>query len=362
MIKVDKTFISNSRKRELEQLLNIANIQENCFLIGEKRSGKSFLLDQLKKELQDKDVQVLIINLEHTIEIGDFTNKFISSVYNHYQYNSHKLDILNNLLSPFRPKIKEDLHKQFSVKIQFFDSAHAITIFSSLLKSLMDNEGQMIIGIDNIEQLLRLHHSDHFKSIIQELSSLSNCNFLFTSYKPDFLTSPIGNLLKTEISISKVITLKKSTKKELLEYIQQYFLSISKKITEEATKEIVSWTRCEIYFTLKLIKILSIEHKDEIVLSDVIRKEDTLVSIYKGEFHTICDLLTKNQLKLLIAISKEEKLLEPTSNRFRQDHNLGAASSVNLALQSLMDKHMIVIRSKAYKVQNILLSRYLENL
>ncbi|MDR2233394.1 MAG: hypothetical protein LBE56_09765 [Tannerella sp.] len=77
-------------------------------------------------------------------------------------------------------------------------------------------------------------------------------------------------------------------------------------------------------------------------------------------------LLSPIQWKTLIAIAKEELVMEPQAKEFLQKYHIGAASSARKALDALIDKEMIVSvetsGKTAYRVYNDFLMRWLQRL
>ena len=71
------------------------------------------------------------------------------------------------------------------------------------------------------------------------------------------------------------------------------------------------------------------------IIADVLEEEN-------ATYKTYCELLTKGQLRVLTAIAKERKIAAPTHSDFLKKHNLTAASSVKLAINSLLDKSLIL--------------------
>jgi len=71
------------------------------------------------------------------------------------------------------------------------------------------------------------------------------------------------------------------------------------------------------------------------ILTDVLEEEN-------ATYKTYCELLTKGQLLVLTAIAKERKIATLTHSDFLKKHNLTAASSVKLAIKSLIDKSLIL--------------------
>lgn len=59
-------------------------------------------------------------------------------------------------------------------------------------------------------------------------------------------------------------------------------------------------------------------------------------------------------------IAKEQKVKSPQGQEFIQKYNLGAASSVRVALNMLLDKELVVQENGAYFVHDLLFSRWME--
>jgi len=65
-------------------------------------------------------------------------------------------------------------------------------------------------------------------------------------------------------------------------------------------------------------------------------------------YKTYCELLTKGQLRVLTAIAKERKVATITQSDFLMKYKLSAASSVKLAVKSLIDKSLILKDEAGY--------------
>jgi DNA-binding MarR family transcriptional regulator len=89
------------------------------------------------------------------------------------------------------------------------------------------------------------------------------------------------------------------------------------------------------------------------IIADVLKEEN-------ATYKTYCEMLTKGQLRLLTAIAREGKISNPFHSKFMKKHNLTAASSVKLALKSLIDKTLILNDDGNYFVYDRFFSLWLE--
>ena len=85
---------------------------------------------------------------------------------------------------------------------------------------------------------------------------------------------------------------------------------------------------------------------------------------YEPIYFQYRSLLTSAQWSLLRAISKEEKLTQPTSFDFISKHELSSPSSVKRTLESLIDKEMVIeLQEEAqnyYRVYDVFLGRWMQ--
>jgi hypothetical protein len=70
-------------------------------------------------------------------------------------------------------------------------------------------------------------------------------------------------------------------------------------------------------------------------------------------------LLTPLQFRILKAIANRGGVEYPTSSEFLLSNNLGAASSVSLAVKSLMDKEFVDLTNKSYTLNDLFFNSWL---
>ena len=73
-------------------------------------------------------------------------------------------------------------------------------------------------------------------------------------------------------------------------------------------------------------------------------------------------LLTNMQWKVLMAVAKDEPLINPLSKEFINNYHLGATSSVNTALRMLQKNELVIEDEGSYFVHDVLLARWLQSL
>ena len=86
---------------------------------------------------------------------------------------------------------------------------------------------------------------------------------------------------------------------------------------------------------------------------------DEIISEYDSIFINFLNILTTFQVKLLRAIASEKWVENITSGAFITTYVLGAASSVGTAIESLLDKELIIKVNNKYRVNYIFFAYWL---
>ena len=85
-----------------------------------------------------------------------------------------------------------------------------------------------------------------------------------------------------------------------------------------------------------------------------------ILKSFESTFVDYSNLLTAKQYKLLKAVAKENKVTKPNSGDFIRKYDLKSASSVNRALDVLINKFIVLKDKDTYSVYDIFLSKWLE--
>ena len=91
------------------------------------------------------------------------------------------------------------------------------------------------------------------------------------------------------------------------------------------------------------------------MLSEILQENEVYYSEYRN-------LLSKAQWKLLIALAKEEGIIQVTSSAFMRKHNLSNAATVRRGIKSLLEKFMIYKSDKKYFVYDVFFAIWLKQL
>lgn len=134
------------------------------------------------------------------------------------------------------------------------------------------------------------------------------------------------------------------------------------KIDKLAISEILKLTYVHTYYVQFLCNKLFGNGLTVISGDDVKNQMNQISKSNEPIYFSIKNLLSKQQLKLLIAISKEGVVEKPTAAGFIAKYSLTATSSVKTALGSLLEKEMIFEENGVYQMYDIFFANYLKKL
>jgi DNA-binding MarR family transcriptional regulator len=70
--------------------------------------------------------------------------------------------------------------------------------------------------------------------------------------------------------------------------------------------------------------------------------------------------LTSVQWRVLVALSKDAPVSEPTSGAFLRKHNISSTSTMTTALKALQEKELIIKIKDKYIIHDTLLMRWIQ--
>ena len=193
---------------------------------------------------------------------------------------------------------------------------------------------------------------------------MHHVQFIFSGSDQRIITELFFNQKRPFYNSTVNIVLDKIAPDKYLQFVDYHFSKYNKQIDREALEFIFEWTQTHTYYVQYVCKNCFDLHKKNIKKEDVQAVCRDILTQNETIYQQFRKLLTDRQWKLLIAIAKEEKLQKPTASNFLQKYNLGSASSVKIAIQSLLDKQLIISMfsddEEVYLVDDLFLLRYLQ--
>jgi len=375
MKNIDNPFVTNGyfgkeyfcdRENELKELRKILKNDSNYLLISRRKLGKTALIERFFEEIQTREEVICIfIDLFATQNIHDFVMQLASGVYAVLKPHKPLLKQFITFLQSLRVSISYDsLSGLPEFRLQFAQQQPVENTLLGLMNFLENQNRKIIVAFDEFQQIAEYPEKNMEAQLRTMIQKMHNVQFIFSGSDQRIITELFFSQKRPFYNSTVNIVLDKIPKEKYYSFVEEHFNNSNKQIDKEALDFIFEWTQTHTYYVQFVCKNCFDLRKKNIKKEDVQEVCKNILAQNETIYQQFRKLLTDRQWKLLIAIAKEEKLRKPTASNFLQKYNLGSASSVKIALQSLLDKRLIISiisrKEEFYLVDDLFLLRYLQ--
>ena len=232
-------------------------------------------------------------------------------------------------------------------------SLHAIGEF------LSNRKRPVLIALDEFQKVVKYEDSTAealFRSWAQEFPDLW---LIFSGSHRNMMVSMFNESKRPFYRSAQMMALDPIPKEKYKSFIRKKFEKGGSEIPDNVIERIFSWSRKQTYYIQLLCnKLYATGGKPSINKVDTICNE--LLDQDAHVFANYRNLLTEKQWEILTAIAIDDPVKGPYSEGFRRKHNLGAASTVETALKTLIEKELIIRQNNQYMIHDTMLCRWLQ--
>lgn len=354
------------RKDETQALIDSLVNGANVTLMSQRRMGKTGLILNafhiLKK--QKPDVACFYIDIFSTRSLSDFVSVLGKA-------------IIGRLDTPLQKA--EGYLARFFKNSQLTMSVDSITGMPQWGLSFQPQEAQITlekifayirqsgrtcyIAIDEFQQISKYEEKNIEALLRTYVQSLNNVRFIFSGSKqhlmfemfaspkhPFYRSTECQNLYALDESVYYAFAKDKLSIKqiqlseELFHYIYQRFDGVTWFIQVILNK----------LYRIETNTVIDMETLQGCIAKIILSQEENYKYQYK--------LLTQNQAMLLLSVAKEQCVQEPMSGQFVSKYHLKSPSSVQRALQYLLDEEFLYDTGNGYIVYDRFMAIWLFNL
>jgi len=324
------------RENELKDLKSHIQNYTNVLLFSKRRMGKSTLIKNLLKEIEDNHI-VIYIDICNIITAEDFARLLIKGI-----IASEKGDILasiKKLTSSFKKisveptfdsKTEEMGIKAITYNLSFNELIE--DSFAALFK--LTKEKKVVLAIDDIQQISNMKDINIAAVLRKYIQESNNISYIFIGSKGNALNSMFTNNAQL-YSIASQMPLKALKIKDIYNYAKEY-LNVSKELIEyiyelcKGETKLIHMVLHRIYIDKDNSNTIDSELVDAVI-------DEVLVS--KNDFYkTLFQVLSINQKKAFRLLAKYGK--ELFSEKILKEENI-SRSSMQSSLKQLFAKEYI---------------------
>jgi uncharacterized protein len=349
---VEKKQFCN-RKKELYELSICIRNSKSLWLYSPRHTGKTSLI--LKTFSQIREVKTIYFSLFKVRNINEFANRLLNAYSRELLNDPNDItSILKQLSNHLRNiSVSLDAKRNPVVGIELKTNEISETLKSILdLPEKLNYSKPIFIAFDEFQEIERI--DPNLKNLMNKVfQKQMNINYIFMGCKESTMKTIFSNAELLFFRSVEELELAKISSIDLALFIHAAFKESKLKIKQETIDDVLEISECHphytqyaAYFAWELInrKIPQDEHFDQLLLSRIIQSQSHL-------FHTIYEQLNANQRKVLNALS-DPKMRNILSDRTMKKYSLPPKSTVSTALNSLLQKTLILKENGIYKFEN----------
>lgn len=356
------------RVNETKNLINNAINGQNTTLISIRRMGKTGLLHHVLHQLKAQNLAVgIYADMYETENLKDFTNTLANAILNAYPEKDPFWKKAFNFLKLLRPIFTVDeLSGTPQVSLDYTKPKQFENTLMELFNFLEKQKQTVFVVIDEFQQVSTYPEKNMEAILRTKIQRLKNVNFVFSGSSPHLLTEMFYSSKRPFYQSTQALFLKKIDPQIYASFIKHHFESNKKVLTEEALDFILEFTKGHTYYTQMLCHRVFLYSKQKIGLENVHKNALEILQLNEVMYFQYRNMLTNQQWQLMKAIAKEDTVEHANSAAFLKKYDLGAASTVQRSLKSLLEKEMIYLtieeNRKYYSVYDCFFSRWLERI
>lgn len=352
------------RKEETQDLMSSLSNGRNVTLMSPRRMGKTGLICNVFHQLQqNNDVACFYIDIFSTKSLESFVKVFASAIVG-------KLDTPLQKAEGFLQRFFQGVRLSFStdmltgnpqVNLDFQPEQTEATL-EQVFAYLVQSKRECYIAIDEFQQILEYPETNVEALLRSYVQFCPNVHFIFSGSKQHLMTDIFASASRPFFQSTEKMHLYPIDKDVYYDFAVYWMskknISISKDIFYSIYEQFDGHT----WYMQYILNILYGAAPEQISQQDV---NNAIAYIMKREcelFQTSFDKLTDNQAALLQAIAKEGMVRSINANEFIRKYNLKGTSSVNKALEYLINKELAYHTPNGYIVYNRFFGLWLKNL
>lgn len=342
-------------------MVNALKNGRNLTLFSPRKIGKTGLIKHVLYRINETNKNAICIYLDifSTQNLHDFVQALgVAIVEEALEREKTLMAKVADAFKALRPVLSYDpLTGLPSISVDIEPSSEEHTL-KSIFSHIESMKKDVYIAIDEFQQIAN-YPEKGTEALLRSHIQFSHAGFIFSGSRQHLMAEMFSSPKRPFYQSTDFILLQPLPEKVYFDFSRRFFETNNGTLSEEVFHDVyqsfsghtwyVQLVMNRLYESTKHVE--SKEQARQVILAII----DTL----SPQYETMMSLLTANQVKLLKAIAKENKIEKPQSVDFIKRHNLPSSSSVKTALEVLTDKELVYHGEDGYIVYDRFLNLWL---
>ena len=345
------------RQKETFELIKLLVNGNNVVMMSPRRVGKTSLIQYVfeKPEIK-KNYITIYIDILSTGNLQEFTFLLGREVFSTIRGQGRKLwQSFVRIVKSLAGKISIDpLTGVPNFSLQLGDIREPEYTLKEIFQYLSESGKACILAIDEFQQISNYPEKNIEALLRSQLQQICNCRMIYSGSERHILAEMFTSTSKPFYHSASIMELGVIEKNYYIDFIIEMFGKGGKKISGSLAERIYDIFDGITFYIQRVCNGIYSEtlpggSADEGILDGVV---EGILASYDLIYRLRLSQLTTRQKELLFAISKEKTVEKITSTEFIRRHSLSSSSAVQTALNSLLNREIIVKTERGYEVDD----------
>ena len=332
------------RVAETEALASHLRNGRNVTLISPRRIGKTGLIQNTFYRIreQDKEAICLYIDIFPTKSQAEMVRMLGNAVVNEVMSKNKSLKKKAlDYFSAWKPVLGMDPLTGFPTLSLNIEPKQSETTLKGIFDYLVSLDKDVFIAIDEFQQVAEYPETGTEALLRSHIQFAQNVHFVFSGSKQHLMAEMFGSPQRPFYQSTETMGLLPLDENVYYEFANRFFTQKKGILDRQVFHDLYARFDGYTWYIQSVLNRLYEENR-KVTTSSQLLNAIRLVMLGKAtQYENIVQFLTDNQFSLLKAIAKERKVGQPTAQEFLQKHSLSSASSVQSALETLVNKELV---------------------
>lgn len=336
-----------NRTKEIRELARDIHNGQNVIMFSARRYGKTSLIKTVLEKVRKQGVLTVYVDLYPAITKEKFVEIYAKAISRSLGKPTQRiLGAVKRLFPKLIPKIvirgEGEAEFEFDYEPRNVFKTSLPDLLNAIQKRARDEKKEACVAFDEFQEVTNYSDDEVEKEMRTAFQSHRNVSYIFLGSKKHLFGKLFQDPNRPFYKSGKHMPLERLPVEEVKRHVKERFALGKITVREEALSLIAEKGAGHPYYTQLLCHVLWDEcvEKKEMISKDV---ENALEKMLKREgeiYETILNDLTQKQKHLLIALGSEPQA-KVFSTQFLSKYYLGSPSSIQKALQTLIEKDLL---------------------
>jgi len=351
-----------NREKEQNDLVKYINSSQNVLLYSHRRFGKTSLIHQVFKKLDEKKSGIgkIYIDLYGTLTEKDFISAMFGN-FGQIESNVEKLlNLAKNIFRSARFSFSVDPATNLPTITPAFDSSDKSLLLQDVMQVVADysKERKIVVVFDEFQEISNYAVDEFEKRLRKIIQKHKDVCYIFAGSQRHILSQMFNSSNRAFYKLAESYPLKKIATSHYVSWVKKLFagkkVDIDKKLIERAVQV------CENHPMYIQQFFFHLWDEKELNMELISKIETQIIDRHENEFLNVWDSLTLNQkktLKLIVQNAGKDIFYADTIQRA----GLKSGSQISKALDNLTKKD-IISKNDRYNIQDVMLKKWIQRL